>query len=103
PWWSDVTNRYGRHLYVSHSLSDLDESDYPPPVALKSAYSNFLRTELKGMSMMEYFSQLGSKKSVAGFDPSEFGQQIYWNRISDKNQAPGSVFFRASMFYTEGF
>lgn len=103
PWWSDVANRYGRHLYVSHTLADLDESDYPPPVALKSAYSNFLRTELRGMSMMEYFSQLGSKKSVAGFDPSEYGQQIFWNRISDKNQAPGSVFFRASMFLTEGF
>jgi uncharacterized lipoprotein YddW (UPF0748 family) len=103
PWWSDVVNHFGRHLYVSHSLSDLDESDYPPPVALKSAYSDFLRTELRGLSMMEYFSKMSAKTSVAGYDPSEFGLQIQWNRNSDKNEAPGSVFFRATMFYRLGF
>ncbi|WP_372947227.1 family 10 glycosylhydrolase [Mariniphaga sp.] len=103
PWWSDVVNHFGRHLYVSHSLSDLDESDYPPPMALKSAYSDFLRTELRGLSMMEYFSKMSAKTSVAGYDPSEFGLQIQWNRNSDKNQAPGSVFFRATMFYRQGF
>ncbi|MEE4285981.1 MAG: family 10 glycosylhydrolase, partial [Mariniphaga sp.] len=103
PWWSDVVNHFGRHLYVSHSLSDLDESDYPPPMALKSAYNDFLRTELNGLSMMEYFSKMSAKTSVAGYDPSEFGLQIQWNRKSDKNQAPGSVFFRATMFYRQGF
>ena len=103
PWWSDVVNHFGRHLYVSHSLSDLDESDYPPPMALKSAYTDFLRTELQGLSMMEYFSKMSAKTSVAGYDPSEFGLQIQWNRNSDKNEAPGSVFFRATMFYRQGF
>jgi uncharacterized lipoprotein YddW (UPF0748 family) len=103
PWWSDVVNHFGRHLYVSHSLSDLDESDYPPPMALKSAYSDFLRTELNGLSMMEYFSKMSAKTAVAGYDPSEFGLQIQWNRNSDKNEAPGSVFFRATMFYRQGF
>ena len=103
PWWSDVVNHFGRHLYVSHSLSDLDESDYPPPMALKSAYSDFLRTELRGLSMMEYFSKMSAKTAVAGYDPSEFGLQIQWNRNSDKNEAPGSVFFRATMFYRQGF
>lgn len=103
PWWSDVVNHFGRHLYVSHSLSDLDESDYPPPVALKSAYRDFLRTELQGLSMIEYFSKMASKTSVAGYDPSEFGLQIQWNRNSDKNQAPGSVFFRSTLAFRRGF
>lgn len=103
PWWSEVVNRFGRHLYVSHSLSNLDESDYPPPVALKSAYSDFLRTDLKGLSMIEYFSKMSAKTSVAGNDPSEYGLQIQWNRSSDKNQAPGSVFFRSTMIYRQGF
>ncbi len=103
PWWSDVANKYNRHLYVSHSLTNLDESDYPPPVALKSAYSDFLQTDLKGMSMLEYFSQLSAKKSAVAFDASEIGLQIYWNRISDHNQAPGSVFFRATNLFTRGF
>ncbi|SHE33614.1 Por secretion system C-terminal sorting domain-containing protein [Mariniphaga anaerophila] len=103
PWWSDVVNHFGRHLYVSHSLSNLDESDYPPPLALKSAYSNFLRTDLQGLSMIEYFSKMSSKTATAGYDPSEFGLQIQWNRNSDKNNAPGSVFFRSTMIYRQGF
>lgn len=103
PWWSDVANKFNRHLFVSHSLTALDESDYPPPVALKSAYSDFLRTDLNGMSMMEYFSQLPANNSAVAFDASEIGLQIYWNRISDHNQAPGSVFFRASNLFTKGF
>ncbi len=103
PWWSDVANRYNRHLYVSHSLSSLDESDYPPPVALKSAYSSFLNTELNGLSMLEYFSQLTAEKADVAFDASEVGLQIQWNRLSDKNQAPGSVFFRASNLFVKGF
>ncbi len=103
PWWSDVVNKYNRHLYVSHSLSNLDVSDYPPPIALKSASAILLAEELGGMSMVEYFAQLSINKSFAGYDPSEFGLQIQWNRESNKNQAPGSVFFRASMFFIKGF
>jgi uncharacterized lipoprotein YddW (UPF0748 family) len=103
PWWSDVASQFGRHFYASHTLSNLDPSDYPAPVALKSAATDFSPDELQGLSMVEYFSGLNTKSSVAGFDPSEFGMQIQWNRNSDKNDAPGSVFFRATMFFTKGF
>jgi uncharacterized lipoprotein YddW (UPF0748 family) len=103
PWWSDVVNRYNRHLYVSHSLTSLDESDYPPPVALKSAFAEFLQNKLQGLSMMEYYSKMASESSVAGYDPSEYGLQIQWNRNSDKNQAPGSVFFRSTFINRKGF
>jgi uncharacterized lipoprotein YddW (UPF0748 family) len=103
PWWSDVVNRYNRHLYVSHSLTSLDEADYPPPVALKSAYADFLQNKLQGLSMMEYYSKMASESSIAGYDPSEYGLQIQWNRNSDKNQAPGSVFFRSTFINRKGF
>ena len=103
PWWSDVVNRYNRHLYVSHSLTSLDESDYPPPVDLKSAFADFLQNKLQGLSMMEYYSKMASESSVAGYDPSEYGLQIQWNRNSDKNQAPGSVFFRSTFINRKGF
>src|SRR5690554_2365926 len=103
PWWSDAANKFGRHMYVSHSLSSLEPSDYPPPVALKSATTDFLRTELNGLSMLEYFSQIPYVNYNIAFDASEIGLQIYWNRISSKNNAPGSVFFRSSMLETSGF
>lgn len=103
PWWSDVTNLFGRHFYASHTLTNLDPSDYLPPVTTKSATANFPPIELHGLSMVEYAASLNAKNSIAGFDPSEFGLQIQWNRNSDKNDAPGSVFFRATMFFTKGF
>ncbi len=103
PWWSDVVNRYNRHLYVSHSLTSLDEADYPPPVALKSAFADFLQNKLQGLSLMEYYSKMASETSIAGNDPAEYGLQIQWNRNSDKNQAPGSVFFRSTFINRKGF
>ncbi|HNQ38347.1 MAG TPA: family 10 glycosylhydrolase [Prolixibacteraceae bacterium] len=102
PWWSGVVNRFGRHLYVSHSLSGLDPSDYPPPAALKAAFLNGNTTGRGGLSMMEYYSLVSREAEVAGYDPSEFGLQVARNRLSDLNGAPGSVFFRSTMFFTKG-
>ncbi|WP_439182568.1 family 10 glycosylhydrolase [Carboxylicivirga taeanensis] len=98
PWWSDVCGKYHKHLYVSHSLSDLEASSYS---ALKSGSSIDIAMELNGMSMLEYlsFNEGVNLKSA----PTEYGQQIQINRAADKMGAPGSVFFRASNFYTQGF
>jgi len=106
PWWSDVANRFGKHLYVSHSLSSLSESDYAPPFPgtdLKSSGRDGQELDLNGLSMLEYFSQPHLTLLKGSLDPSEFGKQVQVNRDSDKNGAPGSVFFRASMFYRKGF
>jgi len=102
PWWSDVCNLFKRHLYVSHSLSSLSASDYI--ASLKSSSQQNLAVELNGLSLIEYFSQpdVSELKSVTT-DPSEYGKQIQVNRNSDKNGAPGSVFFRTHNFYTDGF
>ncbi len=98
PWWSGVSNKYHRHFYSSHSLSGLDASSYAPPADLKSG--KIVLPDLQGLSLIEYYSKpLPALKAA----PTEWGLQIYWNRISDKNGAPGSVFFRASQFYTTGF
>lgn len=106
PWWSDVTNQFRRHLYVSHTLSDLAESDYAPAFPgsdLKSTGTDGEPIDLNGLSMLEYFSQPDEGLLKGTLDPSEFGKQVQINRSSDKNGAPGSVFFRASMFYRTGF
>ncbi len=99
PWWSDLANRFRRHFYSSHSLSGLEAYAGMPSFELKSASEDY--RFLQGLSMLEYYSQQPEQALKAA--PTEWGQQIYWNRISDKNGAPGSVFFRAAQFSTPGF
>ncbi len=105
PWWSNLCQRFNRHLYVSHTLSSLDASSYVSPFGLKSAANVAQDINFNGLSMMEYYSvsSNGNLKAAAGYAPTEFGLQIQWNRSSDRNDAPGSVFFRAAQFYTQGF
>ncbi|SMO41713.1 Por secretion system C-terminal sorting domain-containing protein [Saccharicrinis carchari] len=99
PWWSDLSTRFKRHFYSSHSLSGLEPSNYAALGKLKSTSADF--SFLKGLSMIEYMAQAEDASLKAA--PTEWGLQIYWNRISDKNDAPGSVFFRAAQFSTQGF
>ncbi len=105
PWWSDISNRFRRHLYVSHSISDLASSSYAPGLEspLKSISSDTVLLDLKGLSMLEYFSQPSLVQLKGSTPPTEYGLQVQINRQSDKNGAPGSVFFRASQFYEPGF
>jgi uncharacterized lipoprotein YddW (UPF0748 family) len=99
PWWSDVCNRFKRHLYVSHSLSSLDPSFYS--AALKSGEKFDLANELNGMSLIEYMAS--QSQSTLKLAPTEYGKQIQINREADKNGAPGSVFFRTGGLYVAGF
>ncbi len=105
PWWSDVAATFGRHLYVSQTLSGLDPSSYPRPAGLKALSAGWAPVDLEGLSLMEYFVRLQalSPASTAGFDPAEIGLQINRNREADRNDAPGSVFFRSTMFFIQGF
>ncbi len=102
-WWSEVASRFGRPVYVSHSLTKLDESDYPSPGDITPAHRDFYRIDLQGLSMLEYYTSKSSLKRTNGNDPLEYGKQIQLNRSSDNAGAPGSVFFRATMFFKKGF
>ena len=99
PWWSDVCNRFKKHLYVSHTLASLDASSYS--AALKSEKKADVANELNGMSMIEYLSY--SENIRLKLAPTEYGKQIQVNRNADKNGAPGSVFFRTKNFFVQGF
>jgi uncharacterized lipoprotein YddW (UPF0748 family) len=103
PWWSEIASRYGRHIYISHSLNNLSESAYRPPVAGKAHHEDFGKKNMQGLSMVEYYSHVNMPVNPGRIDPVEYGRQIQWNRNSDLNQAPGSVFFRATMFLRKGF
>jgi uncharacterized lipoprotein YddW (UPF0748 family) len=103
PWWSDVANRFGRHNYVSQSLIKLVESDFLPPGSIKPALRDCYKSDLHGLSLLEYNTGLKSHKMTNGYDPLEYGKQIQYNRNSDKAGAPGSVFFRSTMFFKKGF
>ncbi|MDG5799087.1 family 10 glycosylhydrolase [Marinilabiliaceae bacterium ANBcel2] len=98
-WWSDLSNRFRRHFYSSHSLSGLSSSSYAPEYdKLKSADDYAF---LNGLSMIEYQATLDIDPLKTA--PTEWGDQIFYNRKYDRNGAPGSVFFRAQQFGVDGF
>ncbi|WP_430809789.1 MULTISPECIES: family 10 glycosylhydrolase [unclassified Carboxylicivirga] len=99
PWWSDVCNAFYRHLYVSHSLSNLKTESFS--TVLKSGSNRDIAVELNGMSMLEYLAMKSNPqlKNTA----SEYGMQIQVNRQADKMGAPGSVFYRTDNFSKAGF
>lgn len=99
PWWSDLANRFGKHFYSSHNLDKVEASNYAPSLKSKTTSADF--DYLEGLSMIEYQSLLAQEELKLA--PTEYGLQIYWNRISDKNGAPGSVFFRTKNFEVKGF
>lgn len=82
PWWATVANHFGRHMYVSHSLS-----------AMKSAPTN-----APAMSSVE------KVVAATNFYPQEIVEQVLINRSSTKEMAPGSVFFATDKIrQTKGF
>lgn len=99
PWWSDVATQRGKHFYSSQSLDSMDAS-------LRSSVTidgEVIRKE--GLSSIEWAACLEAVSvSTRAFGFSEIGGQIQTNRSSDKNQAPGTVFYSASKLYqTIGF
>lgn len=109
PWWSDIANRFGKHFYSSHSLSAMTASAV-------SGLKNNVRIQnedipLNSLSTLEHSSlnRLQSTSAMRApastlFAPSEIGLQIDFNRSSDVNDAPGSVFYAtANTINTSGF
>lgn len=109
PWWSNLANRFGRHFYSSQDIAGLLASNYAPR---KTAESGTVDTTVTGIithedatsSLEKFLMSKPAKVSASGFSQEQIGLQIGLNRSSDKNNAPGSIFFSTKQLYqTKGF
>ena len=101
-WWSEISSRFGRHFYASHSVSALNGSASPAPQrrGLSNIESQIVETQYiasQGASPedeTQYIASLqGQKRS---FKQGEIGAQINYNRMYDVNDAPGSVMYNTN-------
>jgi uncharacterized lipoprotein YddW (UPF0748 family) len=108
-WWSGISNRFGKHFYSSHSLSALTAQ---APASFKTNRFLFGDTiNAKSFSTLENQALTSRMNSLAfhapqisNFAPSEIALQVGFNRTSDVNDAPGSVFYATdNTVNTSGF
>ena len=115
-WWSEISSRFGRHFYASHSVSALNGSASPAPQrrGLSNIESQIVETqyiasqetspevetqyiasqEASQEDETQYIASLqGQKRS---FKQGEIGAQINYNRMYDVNDAPGSVMYNTN-------
>lgn len=109
PWWSDITNRFGKHFYSSHSISALTASSAAPASrVLKLENEELNPKSLSTLELLAVSRKTLSKSMRApeatSFAPSEVALQVNFNRASDINDAPGSVFYATDkIINTSGF
>lgn len=75
PWWYDVVEQFGRHCYISHSITSLTA-----------------QSKVGGASMKEIDIKATGQN---GNTFKEYADQINILRESDNQGAPGSIFFSA--------
>lgn len=99
PWWSEVANKFGKHFYSSHSLSAMSGPDSAPQ-STDIIVINKDNIPVKALSPIEKTNIFNREKTdiqrssaATNFTFSELGLQIDYNRNSDLNGAPGSVFY----------
>lgn len=81
PWWYMVANHFGRHCYISQSLSGLSHTKTMPAKI----------TERENAS------------AATNFYADEISNQIIINHNSAKEGAPGTVFFSSKQIAKTGF
>ncbi len=110
PWWSDISNKFGKHFYSSQDIAGLKSSNYAP--ALSPSADNVLldfdgsTVNINAMSNIEQKNAFtkAARVSTSNFTQEQIGTQIGINRSSDENGAPGSIFFSTKQLYqTKGF
>ena len=92
-WWSEISSRFGRHFYASHSVSSLEGSASPAPQ--RRGYSNIEAVALEDQVNTNTESRSLTPQKRA-FKQDEIGAQINYNRIYDLNDAPGSVLYNTN-------
>ena len=110
PWWSALSNRFGKHFYSSQDLAGLATSNYAPQ-ARAAGVSGFVSPQGEAVNINAMTSiegrLIGSnimRASASNFTQEEIGKQITINRTADENGAPGSIFFSTKQLYlTKGF
>ena len=98
-WWSEISSRFGRHFYASHSVSALNGSASPAPQ--RRGFSNIEAIALENeedvltdsLLIPNSLSRIPQKRS---FKQGEIGAQINYNRMYDVNDAPGSVMYNTN-------
>ncbi len=98
PWWSQLVNKFNKHFYSSQTLSGLSPSTYAPQMRLRMITKEPL--SMNALSGVERMGIQKATKATTAVSQEEIGNQIARNRLSDINNAPGSVFFSAKPLYT---
>lgn len=97
PWWSTLSNKFNKHFYSSQTISGLTSSSYAPPMKLKSSSGDLIE---EGAASAIERAGLQKITEATNVSQEEIGNQIIRNRLSDINNAPGSVIFSAKPLYT---
>ena len=93
-WWSEISSRFGRHFYASHSVSGLNGSLTPAPQ--RRGLSNIeAQAFAEAEETIDYGDMLRAPQKRA-FTQTEVGAQINYNRTYDVNDAPGSVMYNTN-------
>ena len=110
PWWSKISNQFGKHFYSSHDIAGLATSSYAPSQTDMLTQGDL---EIQGQKVnadavtnLEKYLSLDKPQRVSAgnFTQEQIGIQIGINRSSDENNAPGSIFFSTKQLYqTKGF
>ena len=109
PWWSNVSNRFGKHFYSSHSISALSAASPAPASKIVNLENQNLDNNAFSTIELSALSNKNLSKSMralaaTNFTGSEVLLQIDFNRTSDINDAPGSVFYATDkLVNTAGF
>lgn len=82
-WWSQVANKFGRQLFVSHSISSLTASS--------------TGTALAGSESADAPIDKASGPNCTTYD--EFVNEIEANRTNSLDGAPGSIFYSTKFLY----
>lgn len=83
PWWSKVANKFGRHVYISHSISSLTAKSSAP-----------------GLSAIESTIRKASGPNSSSY--SEFANEVEMNRTENLQNAPGSIYYSCRYLYNLG-
>lgn len=97
PWWSALSNKFNKHFYASQSITGVSASSYAPMLKVKSSNGEIMQE-----AALSRIERVGMQKAETATNASqeEIGNQIIRNRLSDVNDAPGSVFYSTKSLYT---